>query len=157
MNAEEKRAYVKQWCKDNAERKAAVDKAWRSANRERVIEGKRAWRAKNIEKAREYARRWARENREKMNLTYQTRRARQLAAPGTVSKDITSRLLLLQKGKCANCWVSIKGGYHLDHITPLAKGGAHDDSNLQLLCPSCNYKKNAKDPIEWAQAQGRLL
>ena len=35
--------------------------------------------------------------------------------------------------------------FHVDHIVPLAKGGAEFDlTNLELSCPKCNLKKGAK-------------
>lgn len=35
----------------------------------------------------------------------------------------------------------------VDHIIPLAQGGANDMSNLQTLCAKCNREKSAKlDP-----------
>jgi 5-methylcytosine-specific restriction protein A len=35
----------------------------------------------------------------------------------------------------------------VDHIIPLAQGGANDLSNLQTLCAKCNREKSAKlDP-----------
>ncbi len=35
----------------------------------------------------------------------------------------------------------------VDHIIPLAQGGANDLSNLQTLCEKCNREKSAKiDP-----------
>jgi 5-methylcytosine-specific restriction endonuclease McrA len=37
-----------------------------------------------------------------------------------------------------------KMGLHVDHIRPLAKGGKHEPSNLQLLTPEENLKKGAK-------------
>jgi 5-methylcytosine-specific restriction endonuclease McrA len=62
-----------------------------------------------------------------------------------------------QRWKCVVCLVSIKKKYHLDHIVPLAKGGTHTRENVQLLCPSCNVRKSAKDPIEFMQSRGFLL
>jgi len=32
----------------------------------------------------------------------------------------------------------------VDHIIPLAQGGANDLSNLQTLCAKCNREKSAK-------------
>lgn len=66
-------------------------------------------------------------------------------------------LFALQRKKCANCKVSIEKGYHVDHIHPVSKGGAHDNSNIQLLCAECNLRKSAKDPIDWANENGRLI
>lgn len=34
----------------------------------------------------------------------------------------------------------------LDHIVPLAVGGAHVRTNVQLLCKACNARKHAKIP-----------
>ena len=33
----------------------------------------------------------------------------------------------------------------LDHVVPLFKGGADDQTNLQGLCPTCHEKKTADD------------
>lgn len=62
-----------------------------------------------------------------------------------------------QKMRCANCMESLVAGYHLDHITPISKGGAHEMGNVQLLCPPCNRKKRDMLPHEWASLNGRLV
>lgn len=62
-----------------------------------------------------------------------------------------------QRNRCAICRVSLKGGSHVDHITPLARGGLHEPRNLQLLCQSCNLAKSGRDPIIHMQSLGRLL
>lgn len=76
---------------------------------------------------------------------------------GDYPKEYPSILYLLQKGKCINCKKDLKGKYHIDHIHPVARGGTNHYWNLQLLCPSCNCRKHAKDPYDWANENGRLL
>lgn len=85
------------------------------------------------------------------------RRARKRNAKGSHTQAEIDELFKKQRGKCAGCRVSIAGGYHRDHIVALAKGGTNDIGNIQLLCGPCNHDKNAKDPIVWAQENGRLL
>jgi len=62
-----------------------------------------------------------------------------------------------QKWKCIVCKCNIKDKYHMDHIQPLAKGGLHTPDNIQLLCPSCNVRKSAKDPLQFMQENNYLL
>jgi len=67
-------------------------------------------------------------------------------------------LFIAQRGLCAMCQVDIKKQkHHVDHIMPLARQGTNDKTNLQLLCPTCNRKKSAKHPIDFAQQMGFLL
>jgi 5-methylcytosine-specific restriction endonuclease McrA len=62
-----------------------------------------------------------------------------------------------QGWRCAICRINLKHGYHMDHVVPLARGGLHEARNIQLLCRTCNVRKNAKDPIDYMQSLGRLL
>lgn len=97
------------------------------------------YRNENPHKAREWAQN--RRNRKSGRLDY-----------GTIP-----RLMHAQRGKCAYCHCDIRNKYHVDHITPLAKGGRHEAANVQLLCGPCNLRKSARDPIVFAQLTGRLL
>lgn len=115
---------------------------WRAANPELSKAMMREWRAANPEKAREY------------DANNSARRRR---AEGNFSSKDVERLLKLQGFKCAECRKSVKTGYHVDHITPIARGGTNWPTNLQILCPPCNQHKHASDPIEFAQRKGRLL
>jgi len=49
-------------------------------------------------------------------------------------------------GECMKCGKTVsEKDFHVDHIVPLAKGGAEFDlTNLELSCPKCNLKKGAK-------------
>lgn len=84
-------------------------------------------------------------------------RRRSLRVNGRLPRGTVKRLGELQRWKCAVCRVCIKKQFHVDHIVPLAKGGAHERTNIQLLCPSCNVRKSAKDPIRFMQERGFLL
>lgn len=122
---------------------------YRKRSRQNYHENKPRHRANN--------RRYKRENPEANVAREQRRRARERNAPGDHTADDVKRIYRQQRGRCLNCRASLKDGYHVDHIVPLARGGSNWPGNLQLLCPPCNIAKGAKDPIEWAQKNGRLL
>lgn len=74
------------------------------------------------------------------------------------SEKQVSALFGYQNERCAWCQKRINyNKSHIDHIVPLSKNGNHDITNIQILCPKCNLSKSYKDPIIWAQEQGRLL
>lgn len=101
---------------------------------------------------------WRRANPEYVRVYARIRRARKLNAGGMLSKGIEERLRKLQKGKYACCHGDLtKLKNHLDHIIPLALGGANVDSNVQLLCATCNLQKGAKHPVDFMQSRGFLL
>jgi 5-methylcytosine-specific restriction endonuclease McrA len=57
-----------------------------------------------------------------------------------------------QDHRCRYCRVPlVKGATHLDHRTPLSRGGAHEPSNVCLACASCNLKKHAMTEAEFLQ------
>lgn len=63
--------------------------------------------------------------------------------------------LAMQDGRCPCCEAILeRSGYHIDHIKPLKLGGANHLWNLQLLCPGCNLRKSATDPVVWADQYG---
>lgn len=65
------------------------------------------------------------------------------AAGGEISKRQRIRIYERDDMTCQSC----RSGddITLDHVIPISKGGTNDDSNLQVLCRSCNAAK--KDRI----------
>lgn len=129
-------------------KKAAYYKAYRDANKEFIAAQRKAYREANKERVAARQRAWREANKEKI--------AEQKAARRFRKTYIINHLLVAQRGKCASCFANVIEKHHLDHIVPLAKGGTNDRSNFQLLCPTCNFKKSAKDPLAFMQERGKL-
>lgn len=96
------------------------------------------------------------QNKDRYRAHTQARRAALRGAEGSHdAKDISAQYAR-QRGKCfwrdvnEECAVSLRDGYHIDHVVPLSKGGSNGPENLVLACPTCNLQKNAKHPMDWA-------
>jgi 5-methylcytosine-specific restriction endonuclease McrA len=111
-------------------------------------------RQKESGKLAETIRNYRKNNPEKVR-EFTTRRRGKIV--GKLPKGTIKSIGELQKWQCVICKIPIAKKYHIDHIYPLAKGGQHEPLNLQLLCPTCNVKKSAKDPITYMQELGFLL
>lgn len=63
------------------------------------------------------------------------------------SRQIMAARLRERNPVCVRC--AAKGVVRLwtqmDHVVPLSKGGADDDTNVQGLCDECHYEKTAED------------
>jgi len=136
------KAYNTQWQKDNAQAVNAKNAKWRAENHEKMKQWIAEWEAKHPDAKR---------------IRCQNRRAKQRENGGTLSKGLVKELFRLQQGKCACCYKPLGSKFHLDHKMPVALGGAHQDWNMQLLCPTCNLSKHAKHPIDFMQSRGFLL
>lgn len=128
---------------------------------EKVAESQRKWKAKNKDKLNEYMKQWKRNNPEKtkkINDDYRKRNIdtikvsetlksrRRLKSPGTFTAKEWEEKRIAFDLTCPCCGkkepeISLT----IDHIKPLIKGGTHDISNLQPLCPTCNFKKHTKE------------
>ena len=145
------------WRAVNREKARAAFAAWYAANREKANARSAAYRAANRELTNASSADWRAANPEKCRIHRQNRRARLRANGGKLSIGLSARLFKLQRGKCTCCGLPLGDNYHLDHIFPVALGGAHEDSNIQLLCKSCNLKKSSKHPVAFMQSIGFLL
>lgn len=59
-----------------------------------------------------------------------------------ISKVQRERIMKRDGLKCVSCSSTTK--LAIDHVVPVSAGGSSDDSNLRVLCGSCNSKKGAK-------------
>lgn len=166
------REYAKRTYTNNKEKHLERAKARYAADPKRYNKQTEKWNQRNREKRRSIARKWAELNKEAMRewraanpekirvysaANKARRKSRIQESGGTFTKADIDRIFKAQKGRCAYCRTSLKDGYHIDHIQPLAKSGSNRPRNLQLCCDDCNFRKNARDPLEYARSTGRLL
>jgi 5-methylcytosine-specific restriction endonuclease McrA len=158
---EENAAWIKTrnaaFYQQNLETMRARSRAKYASNPEKAMAAHAAWLAANPGYSAEYARKRYRADPDKALAPNRNRRARKKNAGGTYTPADIQRIHDAQRGKCACCRTKIGKKYEVDHIQPISKGGSNWPKNLQLLCPPCNRRKHARDPIEFMQSLGLLL
>jgi 5-methylcytosine-specific restriction endonuclease McrA len=102
-------------------------------------------------------RNWRKNNPLQVRVQVSNRAARNRNAHGSHTDEDIQRIKNQQRNKCAYCRKPLGKKWHIDHIKPISKGGSNEPSNIQLTCAICNTKKNAHDPIYFAQKLGKLL
>lgn len=140
---EYKKNYDKQRSDKIRDKISARGKEWYEQNRERAIERARKWRLKNPEA------------RRAISKNYKHKR-RSIESSGITGGELFAWTDKQQK-VCYWCGTKCAKSFHIDHYVPLARGGLHELSNLVISCRSCNLRKNAKDPLDFAREIGRLL
>lgn len=156
-NVEKRKADYAIWYAANRSKRKESSAAYYASNRDKVNATTAKWRAANPNRFKETYAAWSAANPEKRRVNEHNRRARKRENGGRLSSGITQRLLKLQRGKCACCAKPLGDDYHLDHIMPLALGGANTDNNMQLLRADCNRAKWAKHPVDYMRSKGFLI
>jgi len=176
-NKEKYAARNKRWRSDNRDKIASYldgkkdviheqGKAWRSKNKSHLALKQRQYRAekpeivKRIEskrvitderraKANAYRKEWRAKNPDKEQQYYQKRRAIKVGGDLTESEILEQRKL--QQGKCHYCGSCLdnNGRGHIDHKTPLSRGGRNTKSNIVIACSNCNLNKGIKTEEEY--------
>jgi 5-methylcytosine-specific restriction endonuclease McrA len=148
-------AACRAWYAANKEHKKdhrnAVARIWARDNKERHNANSRAWREANKERAAAITSAWVKRNPDKANAQTNARRARLRNVGGHYTATDIQLLRQQQNDCCAapHCGIHLAGKGTVDHIVPLVRGGSNWPENLQLLCKSCNSKKQDRTMEEW--------
>ena len=128
---EQERLRAAQWRQDHPEKVRRSHRVYYLKNRNKVRAKTTAYRNANKAVYAEYSRQY---------------KAAKRAGGGRLSRGWFDRLMREQGGLCKACGADLTiVGSHLDHIQAITKGGLHCDANVQLLCPTCNRRKSAKN------------
>lgn len=132
--------------KRNAESIRRQKKQWNRRTRSNDPEygrvAKRKYHIEHLEQSRANLKKWRASHRENRILEKQRRRARILGAINTLT---LAQWTAIKKYYCYSClWCRGKEPdvkLSMDHVVPLALGGAHAAFNIQPLCVRCNSIK----------------
>jgi hypothetical protein len=140
--------------KARTKHRSQVGQAWKLKNKDKV----RAYTARTTAQNTQRFQRWRKANRDRSNaiIAASTHRRRS-QKEGGLSGPETSTWFLAQKRICHWCGKRCAKDAQIDHIQPLSRGGGHEAHNLCISCPTCNQRKSARDPVEWARMIGKLL
>lgn len=146
------------WAKANPDRVKVYNTKYSQAHREELNEAARVYRGLNVEKIKESrANRYAANSDEIKSKVYEYRKqnphqvTKWNAARRARVRDLTPELTAEQQEQIDYLyWLAkdlraVSGeDYHVDHIFPLARGGLHEPSNLQILPKDLNLQKSTK-------------
>lgn len=127
---ESERAYQREWKR----RDRATDPA-------KQLEYAREYRERNRERRIGYTKAWRIRRPEAYRLWCLNHYAARKGARIRLSATDIAAMLIKQGERCFYCRAAIAGGWHLDHKTPIARGGTHERANVCVACPQCNTRK----------------
>lgn len=139
-NKEDVKARSRRWREDNLEKKKGIDKEYYAKNTDKIKTRCREWYYSNQKKVNEQRQRP--ESKNKRRAYQAKRRSLKRGGNGAVTAQQFQELCDQYKNKCLAC--GEEKPLTIDHVIPLSKGGAHDISNIQPLCLSCNSRKHDK-------------
>lgn len=133
---------------------AARQARWLESNRERRREHARRYNATHPGLIRAGYERRRREQPERQREKGRNAAARRHARIKAVSfVPFTDEQLRARLAFYGNrCWMCGAEGTVVDHVKPLAKGGAHILANLRPACQGCNSRKQARWPLDRLRA-----
>lgn len=106
------------------------------------LEKRRAYYALHPEKIWQGLQEWREQHPEAYRLS-RIARLQKRRTTGTASRQTLEKVVLRDKGRCGICHQYIKGRFEFDHIVPVAYGGLHTATNLQIAHPACNRSRGA--------------
>lgn len=67
-----------------------------------------------------------------------------------IPRPVQFRVMKRENQICGTCGKSVQDGdIHFDHIIPFSKGGSSEESNIRMLCDTCNQKRSNRFEAEF--------
>lgn len=134
----------------------AASRAWKQQNAAAVSEYNRRYHADRYANDPAYRRHkitamveWQRQN---PGAPAAHKRRRSQAGERLRIRDVRA-MYAEQHGECFYCDAGLGRKFHVEHKTPLIRGGSHSRDNICLSCSTCNLRKGTKTAAEFRAAR----
>lgn len=149
-NSDKVKSRTSKYKKENPEVQKKSSKKYREINKEKLNINSRTYNKEHKYRLKEYNAEWRDKNREHYNNRERHRRCLKRGLEGYHTIAELEEIYIEQVGKCVYCKCSLSETYSVDHIIPITREGTSDYAyNIQLLCKSCNSRKNNKTHEEF--------
>jgi len=136
------RTTVAKWCDPSlAARQKRATREWVQSNPGRCRGLTKRWLKERDSKQAEYSRRYYEKNREYYIMRG---RARKMGLRKWPCSEVEALMIKYRYEDARRLTKETGIEYHVDHIIPLAKGGPHQQWNLQVITKAENLSKGAK-------------
>jgi 5-methylcytosine-specific restriction endonuclease McrA len=146
------------WRRANREHERATLRAWAKANPAKRLQSARDYYARNRDKESRRFAKWAAANKDRRVQTCSQRRAKLRGCRRGDQRLVAAFYRLVRVAPVLQCYwcgqIVEHAQRQVDHVIPIARGGAHAADNLCVSCRRCNQRKGAKLPTEF-HAEGR--
>lgn len=139
----------KRYYRETLEDRRAYNRAYYRVHRDRIKAQVAAYKEANADKARAAVRRWNQTHKPEKLIHSRRYKASKRAATGRHTLSEVWELVESQDWLCAYCEIPLFGEFHVDHMTPLSRGGSDDSMNLAIACADCNLRKGNKTAVEF--------
>jgi HNH endonuclease len=150
------------WDERNREKLHSWYKRYYYSNRKKESERKRKWYKTHKDLAAMRGRRYHNAHPEAANKRRYEYRTRMRDNGGSFTNHEFNKLLAAQEYSCYYCHVpffnnTIYARYHIDHKTPISRGGSNDIFNIAISCPTCNLVKGKMTDEEYLKWRNNSL
>jgi hypothetical protein len=140
-NKDERKAYFDKWYSENRHIHQKIGSAWAKRNRGKVLEYQKTSRSKKPDHYKMMS-----------NIHSSNRRAKMLAVDKPLTQNQEKIIkVFYQQARMLKKRLGIE--FHVDHIVPVAKGGLHVPTNLQVLPAKINFLKSDRMIFKWSEYQ----